>query len=75
MTQLFCELPDDIAAQLYQQAMKKHISVSSYLAQLIEKDTASSWPTDYFEQVFGQWEGTPLQRPSQGSYEQRALFK
>ncbi len=50
---------------------KKHLSVSKYLAALVRKDISSGWPSGYFEQVFGGWEGEPLQRPEQGDYEQR----
>ncbi len=71
MAQIHCYVPDDIAAQLGQKADKKHLSVSKYLANLVKKDIASSWPDDYFEQVFGQWQGETLKRPEQGQYETR----
>jgi len=72
MAQIHCYVPDDIAAQLSRKAAENHLSVSRYLAGLVKKDISSGWPDGYFEQVFGQWEGEPLQRPEQGDYESRA---
>ncbi|MDQ6960491.1 MAG: hypothetical protein Q9M27_05620 [Mariprofundaceae bacterium] len=71
MAQLHCYIPDDLAEQLGKKAKRKHLSVSKYLARLVKKDIDSGWPTGYFDQVFGQWEGEPLQRPEQGEYEFR----
>jgi len=42
----------------------------------VRKDISSGWPTAYFEQVFGGWEGDkPLQRPKQGECEMREGFE
>jgi len=71
MAQIHCYIPDDLASQLGKKAEKKHLSVSKYLAGLVRKDISSGWPSGYFEQVFGGWEGEALQRPDQGGYEQR----
>jgi len=71
MAQIHCYIPDGLASQLSRKAEKKHLSVSKYLAGLVRKDIVSGWPDGYFEQVFGRWEGEPLQRPEQGDYEQR----
>ncbi len=71
MAQLHCYVPDDIAAQLQEKAEQAHLSVSKYLAELVKKEMTHEWPEGYFEQVFGQWEGEPLQRPPQGEYEKR----
>jgi len=71
MAQIHCYIPDDVASQLGRKAEQSHLSVSKYLAKLVKKDISSSWPDEYFEQVFGQWEGKPLHRPEQGEYESR----
>jgi hypothetical protein len=44
--------------------------VSKYLALLVEKEVEAQWPEGYFE-LFGRWNGDPLERPPQGEYEQR----
>jgi len=75
MAQVHCYIPDDLASQLGKKAEKEHLSVSKYLAALVKKDISSGWPEGYFEQVFGGWEGEPLQRPEQGDYEQRERFE
>jgi len=75
MAQVHCYIPDDLASQLGKKAEKEHLSVSKYLAALVKKDLSSGWPEGYFEQVFGGWEGEPLQRPEQGDYEQRERFE
>ena len=75
MAQIHCYIPDDLASQLAKKAERKHLSMSKYLASLVKKDISSGWPEGYFEQVFGGWEGEPLQRPEQGDYEQRERFE
>jgi len=76
MAQIHCYIPDQIASQLSKKARKNHLSVSKYLASLVRKDISAGWPTGYFEQVFGCWEGDKsLQRPKQGEYEHREGFE
>jgi len=70
MPQLHCYVPDDVASQLQDKAEQAHISLSKYLAELIKKDIGTDWPEDFFE-LFGAWEGEPLSRGEQGTYEQR----
>jgi hypothetical protein len=47
--------------------------LSRYLAALVRERAREpeQWPEDYFEQVFGRWEGEPLRREPQGDYERR----
>lgn len=71
MTQLHCYVPEEVAERLKRKAAQAHLPVSKYLATLVRKDTGSEWPEGYFEQVFGQWQGAPLERPPQGDYEDR----
>lgn len=72
MPQLHCYVPEELAAQLQEKAERVHLSVSKYLALLIQKDIGSQWPDDYFE-LFGSWEGE-FQRPDQGELEQREVL-
>ena len=73
MTQLYCEVPEPLARRIEEKAGEVHLSVPEYLAKLIERDVGDGWPEGYFE-LFGRWEGEPLERPEQGEYEQRAFF-
>ncbi len=70
MAQLHCYVPDEIADQFQKKAKHAHLSVSKYLASLIKKEIGSKWPDNYFN-LFGSWEGAPLERPEQEDYEQR----
>lgn len=70
MAQLHCYVPDEIAEKLQQKAKQAHVSVSRYLARLVKNEIGSGWPDNYFE-LFGSWDGAPLERPDQGTYEQR----
>lgn len=47
------------------------VSTSRYLADLVRREARSSWPEGYFEEVVGGWQGEPLERALQGSYDER----
>ena len=74
MPQLHCYVPDDLAKRLQEKAQQAHLSVSKYLALLIKKEVENQWPEGYFE-LFGSWQGDPLERPPQGDYERREGFE
>lgn len=40
-----------------------------------EARTARAWPVNLFTEIIGGWEGKPLVREPQGTYETRADFK
>lgn len=73
MAQLHFYVPDEQEKRLREQAKSAHLSLSRYLAGLVTRqaDTAGEWPADYFETVFGRWQGEPLERPPQGEPEVR----
>lgn len=71
MPQLHCYVPEEIAEAIRQRARARGLSVSQYLATLAAQDADTSWPPDYFETVFGGWQGEALVRPPQDIYEQR----
>jgi hypothetical protein len=73
MPQLHCYVKEELADKLQIKAQQAHLSVSKYLALLVEKEVGAQWPEGYFE-LFGSWSGDPLERPSQGEYEQRVSF-
>ena len=70
MAQLHFYIPDSVAGSVKVKAEHAHLSVSKYLAELVKREVADQWPENYFDN-FGQWEGEPLQRPIQDSFEQR----
>ena len=76
MTQLHCYVPDDIAQQVQRRASLAGLSLSRYLAELVKRDVSpdKDWPVAYFDN-FGQWEGTPLERPEQPPLEERLALK
>lgn len=55
----------------------RRVPLSRYLAEVVRYQirTPDEWPEGYFEQVFGRWEGEPLERTPQGDYEKRAELK
>ncbi len=70
MAQLHFYIPDSVADKIRSKADHAHLSVSKYLSQLVKKSVENQWPEKYFEN-FGQWQGHPLKRPTQGEMEQR----
>lgn len=74
MPQIHCYIPKEVSARLQEKAEQQHLSISKYLAKLIQQDIASDWPDGYFE-LFGSWEGEKLQRPEQGDFEQRETLQ
>lgn len=70
MPQLHCYVKEELADKLQIKARQAHLSVSKYLALLVEKEVETQWPEGYFE-LFGRWNGDPLERPAQGEYEKR----
>ena len=72
MAQLHCYVPEEIAQQAQRRATQSGLSLSRYLAELVKRDTGASagWPEGYFE-IFGQWEGAPLERPASVPFENR----
>lgn len=73
MAQLHFYIPDQLAEKVKIKAEHSHLSVSKYLAKLVKKEVADEWPDNYFE-LFGSWEGQPLERPAQSELEIRESF-
>lgn len=76
MTQLHCYVPEEIAQRAQRRAEQSGLSLSRYLAELVKRDAqvSSGWPEGYFD-LFGKWEGAPLERPQQLPQEQRLELK
>lgn len=75
MTQLQCDISDELAVQLQQKAAALNLSISKYITRLIQKDlsteediaAANGWPDDYFD-LFGSGKDSPIERPDQWEY-------
>ncbi|HWM27908.1 MAG TPA: hypothetical protein VNQ14_05590 [Woeseiaceae bacterium] len=73
MSQLHFYIPDDEEKRLRERARQAKMPLSRYLAELVRQQAGrqEQWPENYFERVFGKWEGEPLRRALQGEYEER----
>jgi hypothetical protein len=40
-----------------------------------ETEPVPEWPAEFFTKIIGGWDGAPLVRESQGTYETRGQFK
>jgi hypothetical protein len=57
MPQLHLYVRDEVAERLRQQAKERKLSLSRYLAEIVERETSGGWPRGYFQEVVGSWEG------------------
>lgn len=71
MPQLHLYIPDDLAERIHREAQSADMSISRYLAELVQREMSPEWPEGYFEHVVGGWQGEPLERSPQGVLEQR----
>ena len=74
MPQLHFYVQEETAEELRKRAERQGISLSRYLANLVQREVPSAWPDGFFDQVAGGWKGKPLERPPQGMYEERELL-
>lgn len=76
MAQLHCYVPEGVAQQAQRRAAQSGLSLSRYLAELVKRDASAcaDWPEGYFD-LFGKWEGAPLERPPQLPLETRLEIK
>ncbi len=67
MAQMHFYVPDDFARLIRRRAKQARMPVSRYLVQLIRNEIGSGWPDDYFDEVYGGWQGAeaPRERPDE----------
>ena len=65
MPQLHLTVDEQTAKRIQREAKRRGLSVSRYLATLVARDTAPSWPAGYLESVIGGCAGTPLREPDE----------
>lgn len=71
MSQLHLYVSQSLADEVRNRAEREGLTVSAFLARLVEKEMGGGWPEGYFERVVGAWRGEPLVRPPQQKVEQR----
>jgi len=74
MPQLHFYVPKDLAERIQKEAKSMNQSVSGYLADLVKREMAPTWPEGFFDDVVGGWQGEERQRQPQGEYEQRVAL-
>ncbi len=58
-------VPRQVSERVRQLAKDQNLSISKYLARIVEREVETGWPAGYFEEVIGGWVGEPLDRPEQ----------
>jgi hypothetical protein len=74
MPQLHLYVPDEVAEKLRQQAEARSMSLSKYLAEIVQRETRTGWPKGYFEEVAGGWIGD-FEEPEELPLEERIPFE
>jgi hypothetical protein len=74
MPQLHLYVSDEVAAEIHRRAKASGVSVSRFLAKLVQERASSGWPDGWFDRVPGGWHGAPLERAPQGEFEPRETF-
>jgi hypothetical protein len=74
MPQLHFYISEEAASVIRKRAEAQGISLSRFVANLVQREVSFDWPEGFFEKVAGGWKGEPLERPVQGEYEQRETF-
>ena len=72
--QLHFYVPDELGEEIRRRASARGIPLSRYLVELVQRELGGGWPSAYFEEVVGQWQGEPLERSAQGELENRQSF-
>lgn len=64
MPQLHFSVDEATVKRIEREAKRRGLSVSRYLASIIEREAGQSWPTGYLSQVVGSCAGAGLGEPS-----------
>jgi hypothetical protein len=71
MPQVHFYVPERLASRIRDRANAAGLSVSRYVAEVVKTELASDWPTGFFDEVAGGWQGLPLERQPQGTPDSR----
>ena len=70
MTRVQIELPDEVAVEVQRRAESRGLSVDRFVTELVEREVTHGWPSWFFKDVVGGWQGD-LERPEQLPFEVR----
>ena len=62
MPQLHFYVPKEIADEIRRRAEVRGITLSRYVAELVQQEIGGGWPDGYFRRVVGRWSCEPLER-------------
>jgi hypothetical protein len=71
MIRLQTYVNEPTAFKVRQRARAARLSTSSYISELLQREVNRGWPENFFTEVVGCWKDEPIDRPSQGDFEQR----
>ena len=71
MPQLHLYATESLSRRIREKAKASGLSVSRYLAQLVQKEISEQWPPGFFDEVVGGWKGDRLEREGQPHLELR----
>lgn len=66
MAQLSFDVPDEIESAIRNKAKLANMSLREYLIEIVKQESGveALWPESYIA-LFDDWQGEPLERPSQ----------
>ena len=64
MAQLHCSVDEATAARLAEEARKRGLSLSRYLAEIVRRELPEQWPEDYLHAVVGSCASFPIKEPA-----------
>lgn len=71
MSQIHFYVPSYVEDELRRRAEAEGVSLSRLVADMVRRQVEPGWPEDFFARVVGGWSGPALERPPQGTLEQR----
>lgn len=74
MAQLHFYVGQEIEDELRRRAKLEGLTLSRFIAELVQREIGTGWPEGYFEEVAGAWSGPALERGDQGTAEVRDVL-
>ena len=74
MPQMHFSVDEKLAAEVAQRARERGMSVSRYLAELVEKSRPRRWPDGYLGSVVGSCREAPIEAPDDLPLDDEARF-
>jgi hypothetical protein len=64
MAQLHCSVDEETATRLAEEAEKRGVSMSGYLAEIVRRELPEQWPEGYLHAIVGSCASFPLEKPA-----------